>query len=1150
MRIMNKVTRIIVPLVLLTIISCARNNDSNNGRKLENIELNFEKKKRTVKSEKKGIEFMAEYQSEIRKEIGAEKSKYKPGYLVEEFQKAQENLARRRNSNRGVNAVFTERGPNNVPGRTRATVVDPTDSNKWYAGTVGGGVWRTTDGGTTWSNLTDNQVPNLATSTIDISQNSPNTLYVGTGEPFGNLGAIGGSGVYKTTDGGTTWTHLVNTTSFGDVGRLVINPTNVNHVVVASRNGVFVTFNGGASWSQTFSGGNVQDLDATPGNFNTLYGSVNSVGLIKSTNGGTTWSTVFNTSSVNSNHARFETTTSEVNPNLIITCAYSNSDGGTQSADTDLYISRDAGASFINLTSSQANTDLIDLVGGQGWYDNIVLAHPFDENVFYVGGVELFKVTVNSNSFTAQAIAATQQNGNLNQVNTGVHVDQHGLTVLKGSGNDFRLILSNDGGVFFSNDSSDPGVNNGDWSSSALGKNSTQFYGADKRNGSDDYLAGAQDNGSWISTSGTSTVNTSYSRVSGGDGFEVIWHYNNPQDFISTSQFNRFFRFTNFSGILSPFPATGPFYTKVSNVNNNPSVVFTVNSNGVWRSTDFAGSWELTSINETGFGGFGNSSSLNVDVSIANPDIVWTGVAMTESGSFNLFVSEDNGLSFTEANSYSPGNGHNFRISGIATSPINENRAYALFSAAGAAKIVKTNDLGQTWSDISGFEQGEDRGFPDVAVHSLLEMPFDENIIWAGTDIGIFETIDGGNSWTIISDFIPVAVYDMKIVNNQIVIATYGRGVWSATLTELSGYEPSAYIGVAQISSLQQENKEGLSVVATYQVPSDDIDRVKLFVNGNEVAEIIDNFQGNTNYQFQINDLTNEGQFEFGVQGFDDDNSASTITTTAKGYVIDFEETSRGLLISEFVDNDAFTFDGDFVINDLGGDIASPALNNQGHPYANSRTYTTVLKTPIRIASSDNVLRYEDFAITEVNFDFVFIEASTDLVNWQELDRYDANRFSDWRTQHDIIAGGGNATITDDLFKEQSINLSNFFNENDEVVLRFRFVTDVTVTSYGWAIRSLRFNENTLSVNNAIANGDFSLYPSISDGNFTVKRKNAIENSQLRIYDLTGKEVFNKELNFVSNQTQSISTNLRSGVYVVHIKGESNERVTRKIIIK
>ncbi|MGB3775465.1 MAG: hypothetical protein WA951_09440, partial [Leeuwenhoekiella sp.] len=138
---------------------------------------------------KKGIEIIADYIADIMKPIDAKESTYEKGYLIREFQKAKQSSSALK-SRKAPTATWQERGPANVPGRTREVVIAPNNPEKWYAGSVGGGLWVTEDAGDTWENLTDFKVPNLATSTVAISEDNPETIYLGTGEPFGNLDAI------------------------------------------------------------------------------------------------------------------------------------------------------------------------------------------------------------------------------------------------------------------------------------------------------------------------------------------------------------------------------------------------------------------------------------------------------------------------------------------------------------------------------------------------------------------------------------------------------------------------------------------------------------------------------------------------------------------------------------------------------------------------------------------------------------------------------------------------------------------------------------------------------------------------------------------------------------------------------------------------
>jgi photosystem II stability/assembly factor-like uncharacterized protein len=1109
--------------------------------------------KDTSSSHKKGIEHIADYQKQIRKGIEAEVSTYKKGYLIEEFNKAtQKGLAKSTAS--AITPIFIERGPNNVPGRSRGIAIDPNNTNRWFVGTVGGGVWLTENGGTTWESLTDFKIPNLSTSTIVMSQTNSNVLYVGTGEPFGNLGAIGGSGVFKTTDGGATWQNLTATVSFGDVGRIIINPADDQNVLIATSSGIYRTINGGSVWVQTLnSSGRVQDLDADPSNFNIQYGSVNGSGLVKSTDAGITWSFVFEKDDFNTNHSRFETDVSPADSNTVFLSVFTSS-GGTVAENTDFYVSRNKGATFTSLTTTDTNANLLT---GQGWYGNVIMAHPYDANIFYVGGIALFKVSVSGSTFTATSIASGYDSS---QINTGVHVDQHGLFSILGNNNEFRILLANDGGVFSTTMKEDTGAIEGDWSDAVGGKNSTQFYGAAKQNGMDNYLAGAQDNGSWISQGDDSSKSKSFNSVTGGDGFEAIWHYNNPNDIITTSQTNVIYRFINSQGSSANIPDSrdsdkSPFYTKVANANNNPDVIFTVSTSGVWRSTDFAENWNLIPISSN-FTPFA-SSSLNVKVSSADPNTVWAGALMTESGAFTLHVSQDNGQTFNPAGIYDNPNGeHNLYISGLATSYTEKNRAYALFSSQGAPKILKTENSGDTWSDITGFETSTNTGFPDVAVHAVLEMPFDKDIIWAGTDIGLFETENGGASWSMITDFPAVAVYDMKVVNDQVVIATYGRGIWSATISELNAYTLPTYLAFAEAST-QQNEIESLKTTVSYTVPKDEVSSIKIFIDNVEQEEITQDFSAGVVYTYETNNLT-EGYHQLGIQVFDDANNLETPVNNQEFVVINFETPSSTIEISEFQASDVFTYKSEFIINNLDAAVSSYVLNNTDHPYNNNTTYTVALKKPLTLSDANKDFTYQDFAIVEPYtdnladltrfYDFVILEASTDLITWKTLDKYDARRYTDWLLEYNK---GANASGSDLLFKEQSIVLTDKgFTIGETVVFRFRLVTDQLANSYGWAIKSINAGA-TASVDEVLKrNKVFTIYPTISNGNFTLFAENTLGLTRINIFDINGKQVYESNLDFNTNDKQEVSVNLNTGIYMVNLIDENNKKSSSKIIIK
>ncbi|MGB5944377.1 MAG: T9SS type A sorting domain-containing protein [Leeuwenhoekiella sp.] len=1096
---------------------------------------------------KKGIEKIAEYLAEIKKPIGAEKSSYEPGYLMKEYLKAPKKSSSNRRGKASVTA-WEERGPANVPGRTRDVKVSPTDPNKWYAGTVGGGLWITEDAGQTWENATDFKVPNLATSTVALSENVPGTIYLGTGEPYFNLDAITGIGILKSTDDGRSWEYLDNTANFGDIGRLVVDPNDADHVVAGTSRGVYVTTNGGVSWKRAFTFGIVQDVVADPTNFNILYGGVRAFGIIKSTDGGQSWKTIFNRNEFNSNHVRFEIDVFPSEPERIIASVYSSS-GASTAINTDFYLSKDSGDSFI-LLGTNSNPEQANLLTNQGWYDNIVMAHPTDVNSFYVGGVSLYKVGIqgigSQLNFTYNQIASG------NSINRNVHVDQHGLTYTMNSNNQFRIIASNDGGVYSTSFSSNPGTLEGSWSNTAIGLNSTQYYGADKNNGTDNYIGGAQDNGTQIYTAfATASPDSNYQRIIGGDGFEVIWHYTDPNKFIGGSQYNNFFTFSNGSFFSASHEDSGeetsPFYSKITNANNNPDVIFSPGIQGVWRSADFGLSWELTPLGAS----FTSSttSSLDVVVSVADPNVVWAGSAMQQNGTRKLQVSEDNGQTFVATPAYiEPRTSltHNYSISGLETSPTARERAYALFSGQVAAKVLKTENLGQTWTDISGFSEGIDRGFPNVPTYCLIEMPFDKNNIWVGTDLGIVETTDGGDSWALLDGLPAVSVWQMKIVNDQVVIATHGRGIWTATVSELSGYEPPAYFAPPRVNEIYQESFTQQNAIIDYDVPFEDIEKVDFFVNDDLVRTVTSNISKGAN-SLKIDNLP-EGLHTLGIRMKGSDGKQSIIREQEFA-IIDFDPIRNAVQVKTFENDDVFTFGSEFLVNNVGGKVTQPVLRTSPNPYLPNTEYRTIIKTPMKLTPETGLLKYEDAAIVEPGdatsiYDYVTIEASTDLRRWVTLDQYDARRFPAWLAEYNKE---GNASIEDDLFREQEIDLLDFFNVGDEIAFRFRLITDPGAESWGWAIRSIN-KDAVLSVDGAGLSKDIAVFPTVSDGTFNVRSGQYYPEAKLSVYDISGRLIHSENID-LKNENHSVSlTGAQAGNYFVRINTPQGSTIKRIII--
>lgn len=1110
--------------------------------------------------EKKGIEEMAEYRRNITMPVGTSKMLYEDGNLMKEYNKALNSpILKNARKNSSVaakngtysinNVTFTERGPYNIPGRDRSLVVSPTQPDKWYVGTAGGGVWITENAGTTWRNTTDFSLPNLSSSTLAISPQNPNIVYTGTGEPFGNLDKITGVGLVKSTDAGEHWTPLANTSAFGDVGRLLVNPTNANHLLVGTPKGIYMTQDGGTTWTQPFSGAtmnsinysSVQDIVAT-NDFGAIYAAVNTLGVVKSTDGGVTWTKIFDAVSLNKSIERIELSISRTDQSRIyLSCQEDNTTG--------LYMSKDAGASFQALTFQSGNSK--EILGDQGWYDNTIATHPTNADVFYVGGIYLAKITVNTtnNSYNVLSIASGY---NTTYLNTSVHPDQHGI-VCQVNPNDptqFRILLTNDGGVYSTPYKANPGETQGDWSNPAKGLNTTQFYGADKKNGENAYVAGAQDNGSAATITAPSSGSSDYLALYGGDGFEALWNYNKPNELLFGSQYNNFIRAEQGVSLSGRFnasnadngPASSPFYSKLANANNNPDVVFTVSSKGVWRSPDFGRTWGLTSFTSANNGTWlGKASYATVKVSVANPDVVWAAAAVSSGAgtAYKVNVSKDNGLTFAKTTGSSPTTS-NLYISGLSPSNTNEARAYVLYSAAGQPKVVKTNDFGATWTDISGFTTGSvSSGFPNVPVHSLIEMPFDENVLWAGTDIGIFETINGGTNWYPVTTIPPVSIWQMKIVNDQVVLATHGRGVWTATIPELATYVLPEYVTPPNITSIKQAGIHDMKAVAVFNYTNPQITSLKVFVDNTYVSTISSTLP-NTDYTFTTNSSLPEGIHTISVLGVY--GSKETIKTTKPVDIINFNAGAPVINIPSFTANDVYIGTGKFVLDNVSNKFSYNVLNNDGHPYASSTNYQTYMRTPVIIGTT-SPMTMRHMALTEAGYDYAYVEGSKDLVTWTSLGVYDEASFSNWANGTTPLAA---TAVNETLFQNSSLNLAGFA-PGDEIAIRLRMESDSNTESYGWIIKSI-IPTSALGVNDLIKTEEgIRLAPNpANDHTSILLPSNNKENVDVYIYDASGRQIISLKKQKGSKIDIDVK-GLSKGLYLVLVKTDTQNKALKLI---
>ena len=368
-----------------------------------------------------------------------------------------------------------------------------------------------------------------------------------------------------------------------------------------------------------------------------------------------------------------------------------------------------------------------------------------------------------------------------------VHVDHHSIEILprNKAKERFWILNANDGGIALSKDQ---GLTFAELDSTTSGYITSQFYGVAKRPKESEYIGGTQDNGTWMSNpDAENKLEWKHEEVIRGDGFETLWHAREPLKLMGTVQFTGIYRSvdggTTWTESMTGNRNGGFFITSIANSDKKPDSVYTVKEDGVWYSRDFGGTWTSVPITEK----WGDWDGAKVRVSIADPNVVWAGQGMSKNHS--LYVSKDAGEAFRISNNLPEDDSPEALISGLATHPTSAGAAYALFSVHGKPKVLETRNFGRSWQDLSGFVGSADNqssnGFPDVAVHDFLVMPEDAAHMWAGTDIGLFESIDAGGSWQYSSyGMPPVAIWRMKARDDQVVLATHGRGVWTIPIPD------------------------------------------------------------------------------------------------------------------------------------------------------------------------------------------------------------------------------------------------------------------------------------------------------------------------------------------------------------------------------
>lgn len=680
----------------------------------------------------------------------------------------------RRNSSLSIE--WSEHGPTNVGGRTRAVMFDPNDQDakKFWAGAVSGGLWYTDDitaDSPVWHSI-DDFWDNLAISSLAYDPTNTQVFYAGTGEGFFNADAVRGGGIWKTTDGGVNWTLLDATTGydFYYVTKIVVHPT-TGDVYATTRasysgyGGVMKSTDDGESWTKVLHTGSSgvssntnRAADIEIGADGTIYaamGLFSTDGIYASITGNEGDWTKLNTGSngfPNTSIQRIEIACAPSNANYI----YALVQGSGYEID-GIYKTTDRGNTWSSMTVP-VNIDGSGrkLGKSQTWYDLIAAVDPTDEDVVYAGGVDVFKTT---NGGTNWSQIAHWWGG---YGEPYVHADQHSFVFRPGYPN--TLAIGNDGGIHYTTDG---GVSFDEKNS---GYNVTQYYACALHPSENTYyfLGGTQDNGSHkFEHSGLNAV----VEVSGGDGAFCFIDQDTPDYQITSYVYNNYYRSTNGGGSFYQFiddDNTGRFINPTAYDSDADILYSAETDNSVKRVRNVTGTVVEGSITGLPL----NSLASALSISPYTDNRIFVG-----SGAGYIIRIDNANLSSTYADLDPSGYLPSGYISSIQIGESDDN-LLVTYSNYSTNSVWETKDGGTTWVSKEG-------NLPDMPVRWALYNPTDKNQVMLATEIGVWVTSDlsvANPVWEPANGGLAHVRVDMlqtRASDNFVIAATHGRGIYS-----------------------------------------------------------------------------------------------------------------------------------------------------------------------------------------------------------------------------------------------------------------------------------------------------------------------------------------------------------------------------------
>lgn len=679
-------------------------------------------------------------------------------------------------------------GPARFGGRVTDFAVVESKPAQFYVATASGGLWKTTSLGAHWEPVFDD-VECASLGDVAIAPSDPEVVWVGTGEANNSQFSPWGNGVYRSTDGARTWTHL-GLEETRHIGRIVVDPTDPDLAYVAAvghlwgpnaERGVFRTLDGGQSWKKVLfidADTGVIDLVMDPGDPRVLFAAAYQrrrmpwgfsrsgpgSGIYRTTDGGATW-TKLTAGLPEGNMGRIGLDIHRRDGSTVFAAIEATPPAG------GLYRSADGGDTWEQL--SDLSPWPVSSYFGQ------IRIDPNDPQRIYVGGRPLSVSDDGGRTFRDTGAR-------------GVHSDHHALWI-DPNDSDY-LLLGNDGGVYVSFDRGEH------WrmlDNLPLG----QFYaiGVDMQ---EPYwvCGGLQDNGGWCGPSaaryGGGIGNYDWVNIVGADGFYVAVDPEDPRVLFTEWQVGRMVRVDRVTGERKPIqPQADPgeppyrwnFSTPIVMSTHDPKTLY-VGANVVLRTTDRGATWTAispdlsrsqgrpppgvaTEPNDRTLGRYGTITT--IAESALDPQLLYAG---TDDGS--LHVTRDGGRTWKEVSANVPGLPPGTYVSRVVASRARDTTVYATFDGHYRddyrAYVYMSDDYGTSWKAI-------DLGLPEWSVNVLVEHPANPDVLVLGNEVGVYVSIDRGERWMRLKNNLPTVPVDDIVVHpreNDLVLGTHGRSIW------------------------------------------------------------------------------------------------------------------------------------------------------------------------------------------------------------------------------------------------------------------------------------------------------------------------------------------------------------------------------------